>query len=61
MGVLARSLAEVGALEVAGGVVVEVVVVVVVVGGFSLGLLQLLGEMLLAFSSPLDCSPIERT
>ena len=59
MGVLARSLAEVGALEVAAGVVVEVVVVVVVVGGFSLELQ--LEEMLLAFSSPLDCNPTEKT
>ena len=59
VGVLARSLAEAGALEVAG-VVVEVVVVVVV--GFSLELLlYLLEEMLLAvaFSSLLVCNPAE--
>ena len=57
VGVLARSLAEAGALEVAG-VVVEVVVVVVV--GFSLELLLQLEERLLAaFSSLLVCNPEE--
>ena len=58
VGVLARSLAEAGALEVAGVVVVEVAVVVVV--GFSLELLLQLEERLLAaFSSLLFCNPAE--
>ena len=56
VGVLARSLAEVGALEVAG-VVVEVVVVVV--GGFSLELLLEERRLAAAFSSLLFCNLAE--
>ena len=58
MGVQARSLAEVGALEV---VVAGEVEVVLVVGGFSPELL-LMGVILLvaAFSSLPDCSPAEK-
>ena len=56
MGVQARSLAEVAALEV-----VVLVEVVLVVGGFSPELL-LMGVILLvaAFSSLPDCSPAEK-